>query len=203
MITKKLYQTAKCSIDFYCKLQYNCFKLSHLVLQRADKKQENYKEKKEMKKIIGIMLLVCATILCFASCASNDGNGSEEQPPEHQHTWTDATYENPSECSECGEKTGSSLKEMLTGEWREEGQSASGIYISVFFTDSGFSHVMMMNGERLNSWSDTQGIVKVEGEVINLCYENGEVYMYFNYSIVDNKINLVDYSSRVWVKAED
>ena len=138
-----------------------------------------------MKKIISILLLICTLTPCLASCG-------------HEHEWINATYDNPRMCSSCGETEGVSIKDMLLGEWCEEG--ATTIYMSITFTSNGFSSDTVLGGSMLGGYFAHEGTVEVVDDILNLYETNGQKYSYFTYTIESNTIKLIDYEGKTWVK---
>ena len=138
-----------------------------------------------MKKTISILLMICTLTLCLVSCG-------------HEHEWSNATYENPKTCSSCGEKEGDSIKDMLLGEWCEEG--STNIYLCITFTSDGFTADGVIDGNMSGGYFARRGTVEVVDNIINLYETNGQKYIYFTYTIEANTIKLIDYEGNTWVK---
>lgn len=139
-----------------------------------------------MKKTISILLMICALTLCFVSCG-------------HEHEWSDATYDNPRTCSSCGEREGDSIKDMLLGEWCEEGSANN--YLSITFTSNGFSADVVLSGSHMSGGPFARkGTVEVVDNILVLYETNGQKYSAFTYTIESNTIKLVDYNGTAWVK---
>ena len=140
-----------------------------------------------MKKTISILLVICTLILCLASCG-------------HEHEWSNATYDNPRTCSSCGETEGASIKEMLMGDWKEEG-SSSIAYVCISFTNDGFKGNLVMNGSASSSSAfSSEGIVSVSGDTIDLTYTSGKNYASFTYTIDSDNISLISKEGKKWIK---
>lgn len=135
-----------------------------------------------------LMILLCCTMMaCSSSC---------------EHEWNEVTLDTPKTCAKCQETEGLSIRDMLIGNWIEEGSSIS--YICIEFTDTGFKGNMVLSGEK-KDWNYKQGTVELDGQYINLWIDgkHDEKYSYFTYEILaDNTIKLVDYNGEVWVKTD-
>ena len=138
-----------------------------------------------MKKALIIVLIVCTLTLGLTACG-------------HEHEWSAPTYDNPSTCAQCGETNGSSIKEMLLGEWKEEGTSSS-TYIGITFTNEGFSATMYLSGEAFDTFS-TKGTVTVSDDRLQLTNSSGGHYETFRYTINENGISLVGSDGKSWMK---
>lgn len=138
-----------------------------------------------MKKTIAILLMICTLTLCLVSCG-------------HEHEWSNATYENPKMCQKCGGTDGMSIKEMLLGEWKEEGTS-SDAYLGICFTNDGFTADVVLNGEAYSNFS-AKGTVTVSGDTIHLINKDGSEYTYFTYTIDSNTISLSGKDGMKWTK---
>lgn len=138
-----------------------------------------------MKKTIAILLMICTLTLCLVSCG-------------HKHEWSNATYENPKICQKCGETDGMSIKEMLLGEWKEEGASSIS-YVGICFTNDGFTSDVVLNGEASGIFLD-EGTVTVSDDTIQLIKDDGSGYTYFTYIIDENGISLTGKDGEKWTK---
>ena len=141
-----------------------------------------------MKKTIAILLMICTLTLCLVSCG-------------HEHEWSNATYENPKMCQKCGETDGMSIKEMLLGEWKEEGASSNS-YVGICFTNDGFTSDVVLNGEASGIFPD-EGTVTVSDDTIQLINDDGSGYTYFTYIIDENGISLTGKDGEKWTKSSN
>ena len=140
-----------------------------------------------MKKTISILLIVCALAFCLVSCG-------------HEHDWLNATYDNPKTCSSCGETEGTSIKEMLLGDWKEEG-SSNIAYVRISFTNDGFKGNLVMNGSASSGGAfSSEGTVKVSGNTIDLTYADGSQYASFTYTIDSETISLTSKEGKKWIR---
>ena len=149
-----------------------------------------FKGEKKMKKTISILLMICALTFCLVSCG-------------HEHEWREPTYDTPKICADCGETEGASIKEMLMGDWKEEG-SSSVAYVRISFTDDGFKGNLVMNGSASSGGAfSSEGIVEVSGNTVDLIYANGSKYASFTYTIDSDTISLTNKEGKKLIKIND
>lgn len=94
-----------------------------------------------------------------------------------------------------GQKT---VKEMLSGEWREA-TSADSAHLVIRFTEDRFSAGIAVNGE-ITALMATEGTVEISDSRITLYETNGKRYIYFTYSVDSGTIYLTDYEGERWVR---
>lgn len=67
----------------------------------------------KLSNFLSIAMVICLTIIVFASCGSSGSNTSQNQEqPQQQacnHTWNNATCTEPQTCGKCGATNGSAL----------------------------------------------------------------------------------------------
>ena len=136
-----------------------------------------------IKKIL-IAMLICSLMLSFSSCA-------------HEHIWNDATLDTPKTCTKCDETMGSTIREMLIGDWREDGTSS--IFLCVEFTETGFNGNIVISGEKTSTLS-SKGTYSLSENVLTLTDSQGKTYIYYTIEIENDTIRLYDNEGSEWVK---
>ena len=137
-----------------------------------------------MKKIFCAIILMISMSLAMTSCS-------------HEHVWKEATLDEPKTCAECYETSGTSIRDMLIGDWKQEDKTS--IFVCVEFTESQFRGNIVVSGKKSDTLAE-RGTYAIEGSRLILTNNSGSTYIYFTYEILDDSIKLIDHEGNVWVK---